>query len=345
MRIAQVIDQLGTGGAERVCVNLTNLFARNGFEVKLIVFDKIGSFFDLIDTNVEVVVLNKKEGKLKAYRKIVEEVQAYDIIHVHMRQTYRFIQKAFLIFGKRKKVILHDHYGKIGINKKVPLFYKNLFKPTFYIGCTTLLTDWARWKVKMKEEHVFFVNNFVLQQSGSVINYPKRSGLVLVANLKEVKNHRFAISLAHALDKKLTIYCSNASGDYYEELRILLEDLNYSNQVNFITGCHNVQAEFGKYELGLLTSFSEGDPLVIMEYLAQGLPCLVSDVGEAVKVINQHFPWMVQRDFELNNWIKAYPKATDVEPERIKNLYDTHFSEELYLNQYLEIYKIFLTIA
>ena len=40
MKILQVIDQLGLGGAERVCVNMANLLYREGYDVKLIVFDR-----------------------------------------------------------------------------------------------------------------------------------------------------------------------------------------------------------------------------------------------------------------------------------------------------------------
>lgn len=338
MRIIQIIDQLGAGGAERVCVNLVNLFARKGYNVKLIVLDQKGQLFQFIDENVEVVVLNKSKNKLLAYKKIVAEVQVGEIIHVHMRQTHRFLQKAFLLFGKRKKVILHDHYGKIGINQKVPLLYKSLFKPTIYIGCSQLLKTWAVSKMKLNSEDIFLINNFVLKQT-SPIDCVEPSGLVLVANLKKVKNHIFAIKLSKHLDQDLTIYCAHTRGDYYEQIRQIIETLDYTNRVHFVTGCINVQAELKKYKVGLLTSISEGDSLVVIEYLAQGIPCLVTNVGEAVKVIKETFPYMVLDNYDLKNWEDSYHKALKIKPNEIQNLFDTHYSQDYYLNQYLEVYN------
>lgn len=338
MKIVHVIDQLGLGGAERVCVNLINLFYQNGYDVKLILFDREGELLDLIDKGVPISVLEKKKGKLKAYRKIVQEVRDADIIHVHMRQNFRFIQKAFLLFGGKKKIILHDHYGRIAINKKVPMFYKTLFKPDLFIGCSQLLSDWAIEKVKIKPEKVFMINNFVVKYPIDEADKTGK-GLVLIGNLKPVKNHEFAIRLAKKLNETLTIYCSTIGGKYYEQLQKLIKDLDYAHKIKFATGCNNIQVELKKYKIALLTSLSEGDPLVIMEYLAQGIPCICSNVGESVKIIKKYYPHLVQNEFHLDSWEKAYGKAILLSSEDIEKIYDQHFTSQLYLNKYLNAYN------
>ena len=71
MKILQVIDQLGLGGEERVCVNMANLLYREGYDVKLIVFDRSGPLFDLIDKGLEVLVLGRKKHKFKAYKTLI----------------------------------------------------------------------------------------------------------------------------------------------------------------------------------------------------------------------------------------------------------------------------------
>ncbi|MGI9526486.1 MAG: glycosyltransferase [Weeksellaceae bacterium] len=340
LKIAQVIDQLGVGGAERVCLNLVNLFASMGYEVKLIVLDKKGPLFDLVHDQVKVVVLNKNKSKLKAYKKFTKEIDGYKIVHIHMRQTYRFAQKAFLIFGGKKPVILHDHYGKIAINQRVPLFYRTIFKPDVYIGCTTLLTNWAVQKLKVKQENTYFIKNFVIQEpQNNFIKKNNTNGLVLVANLKPVKNHAFAIQLAHRLGKDLTIYCSKTGGDYYQELLSIISKLDYHDHVHFITGCINVQKELCQYEAGILSSFSEGDALVLVEYLAQGLPVLTYNVGESVKIIESEFPEMVQTDFDLNKWEDSFYKVQKVDRGLVQNIFHKYYPEERYLKQYLSVYN------
>lgn len=338
MKITQVIDQLGVGGAERVCLNLCNLFAQKGHKVKLIVFDEIGPLFQLLDKHVEVVILNKKRNKFKAYRKFTQEVQDADIVHIHMRQVYRFAQKAFLLFGKKRKIIFHDHYGKIAVKKHAPMFYRTLFRPAIYIGCSKLLTDWAIQKLKIKPQNVFMIGNFVTQYSAEK---PKNNlqGWVMVGNLKSVKNHELAIRLAAEMQKELTIYCSETQGEYYEKLCKLIQSLNYQDKIHFKTGCYNVQAELNQYELALLPSISEGDALVVVEYMAQGIPFLVANVGESVKIIQQHFPFLVQKDYEIKNWKENYPKAIQLRSEEIKALYQNYFSEDLFLEKYMDVYQ------
>lgn len=346
MRIVQVIDQLGLGGAERVCVNLSNILHRNGNTVKIIVLRNKGELFDFIDEGIEVVVLNKNEGNFKAYKKFVSAIKDDDIIHAHMRSTYRFVRKAFLFCGGSKPTILHDHHGKIVTNESVPLLYKTFFKPQFYIGCSKLLTTWAVNKVKINPKNVFLVNNFVLQYKSLPVNKEDKNGLVLVGTLKKEKNHKLAIDIAKALDKNLTIYCSHTSdkNTYFQELKTYIKTLKVEDKIHFEMGCNNVQTELKKYELALLTSISEGDPLALIEYIAQGMPFLSSDVGEAVKVIKEYYPFLIQNDFSVENWVNNYSKAIEIEPEKIEDLYNKYFSSDLYLSQYLKIYETFFKI-
>lgn len=344
MKIVQVIDQLELGGAERVCVNLTNLFHRNGHDVKLIVLRNKGKLFDLIDEGIEVIKLNKDKGKFKAYKEFKSLVKDIDIIHVHMRVNYRFVQKAFLFLGGRKPVIFHDHYGKIVVNQKVPKFYKSLFKPYFYIGCSELLTNWAINKVNVSKDKVFLVSNFVLKYASNYKEDFKPNGIVMVGSLKEVKNHKLAIDIAKKLNKSLTIYCPSVGGSYYDGLLEYIDSINYKEKVHFLTGYNNVQAELKQYELALLTSTSEGDPLALIEYIAQGIPFLCSNVGEAVKVVKKYLPDTVQNDFDVDNWITNYHKVKMIKSSDIENLYDKYFSSNIYLNKYITIYNQFLSL-
>ena len=341
MKIVQVIESLGLGGAERVCVNLTNLLYRSGASVKIIILNKDGELFDLIDKGIEVVILYKKENKFKAYKEFKKHVEDVDVIHVHMRNSYRFVKKAFLFYGGSKPVILHDHYGKIVVNQRVPYFYKSFFKPDLFIGCSKLLTDWAINKVKIDKDKVFLVNNFVMKYTSETIVKNKK-GFVLVGNLKKVKNHKLAVDIAKSLDKELTIYCSglNKKNQYCKELLAYIEDLDYTSKVYFITGCNNVQLELKKYEFALLTSTSEGDPLALVEYLAQGIPFLCSNIGESVKVIEKYFPSFVQKNFNVDDWVKNYYKSINISQQEIEKVYEENFSSKLYLEKYKSIYNL-----
>lgn len=343
MKILQVIDQLWLGGAERVCVNMVNLLKRNNYDVKLVVFNQSGVLFDLVDKDVEIVVLETKKNRFKAYKRLIKEVKEADIVHIHMRQNYKYVKKTLLAYGLKKKLILHDHYGEIAVNKRIPTFYRSFYKPDIYIGCSKLLTDWALERVKLTKEDVFLVNNFVLRYELEKINKNvKREGLVLVGNLKPVKNHILAIQIAQKLGKEITIYCTQSNSSYFLNLKKQIEELGYTGSVHFVYNCTNIQLELFQYELALLTSISEGDPLVLIEYAAQGIPFLCSNVGESVKVLKKHFPSFVQDDYNIENWITNYSKAIKVASQDIQKVYDEHFSSDIFLKRYIDIYTYML---
>ena len=265
MKILQVIDQLGLGGAERVCVNMANLLYRNNYEVKMIVFDDSGELFELIDEGLEVVILHRKKYRFKAYKKLIKEVANAEVVHIHMRQNFKYVKKTLLAYGVKKKLILHDHYGDISWNKRIPTFYRSLYKPDLYIGCSELLTNWAKNIVGFKSDRVFLVNNFVLKYNVTISNGYKPQGLVLVGNMKPVKNHFLAVEIAKKLKMTLTIYCAKTDNSYFKNLENKIASIGMTDMVFFNHDSINVQTELYKYKYALLTSTSEGDPLALIE--------------------------------------------------------------------------------
>lgn len=339
MKILQVIDQLGLGGAERVCVNMANLLFRNGYDVKVVVFDQSGPLFELIDEGIEVVVLGRKKHKFKAYKTLIKEVRQADIIHIHMRQNYKYVKKTLLAYGVKKKLILHDHYGEIAVNKRVPTFYRSFYKPDLYIGCSKLLTDWATGIVKLDSKDVFLVHNFVLKYNSHQSKDFEKKGLVMVGNLKPVKNHFFAVEIAKKLQLDLTIYCAKNDNSYFRELKKKIANINMTDRVFFKHSSINVQEELYQYQYALLTSTSEGDPLALIEYLSQGIPFLSYNIGESVKIIQKYFPAFVQNTFEINEWLENFNKIKSVTNQEVASIYDTHYSAQGFLDKYIDIYK------
>ncbi|MDB2413599.1 glycosyltransferase [Flavobacteriaceae bacterium] len=339
MKILQVIDQLGLGGAERVCVNMANLLHRNNYDVKLVAFDDSGPLFDLIDEGVEVVILGRKKHKFKAYKKLIQEVKQADIVHIHMRQNYKYVKKTLLAYGVKKKLILHDHYGEIAVNKRIPTFYKSFYKPDLYIGCSELLTDWAKNNVGLDPSIVFLVHNFVLKYEVKTPKNTEKKGLVLVGNMKPVKNHFFAVEIAKELGLDITMYCSKTENTYFKSLQKKITAIGMSDNVFFKHGCINVQTELHQYNYALLTSTSEGDPLALIEYLSQGIPFLSYNIGESVKIIEKHFPFFVQHTFEKEEWIENFKELQNVTKEDVLSIYNQHYSSQGFLEKYIAIYQ------
>lgn len=73
--------------------------------------------------------------------------------------------------------------------------------------------------------------------------------------------------------------------DYFAECTTLVNALGLTNIIKF-TGPVDVKTYYPCFDLQVLTSISEGQPLVILEGFCSGLPCVASDVGACREMIN-----------------------------------------------------------
>ncbi|MCA0972051.1 GT4 family glycosyltransferase PelF [Halobacillus litoralis] len=72
--------------------------------------------------------------------------------------------------------------------------------------------------------------------------------------------------------------------EYAAECTEMIEQLGLSSAV-FLTGKVNIIEYLPKFDLCLLTSISEGQPLAVLEGMAAGLPWITTDVGSCAELI------------------------------------------------------------
>ncbi len=138
MKILHIIPQLGLGGAERIVVNLCNIFARQGHEVAIgIFFDSdvtANTLADELHPEVNVISFKKKTGlDLRLNAKIERYLDNFhpDVVHCHLR-TLPYMFKS-IIKHKDTRFIYTFHnaadfnkYG--GLTNLYHLYERYLFK-------------------------------------------------------------------------------------------------------------------------------------------------------------------------------------------------------------------------
>lgn len=74
--------------------------------------------------------------------------------------------------------------------------------------------------------------------------------------------------------------------EYEATIRGLIDELKIKDAVTFTGFCRDVPAELAKIDLFVLPSlFGEGMPMVLLEAMASGVPCIASDVEGVTEVI------------------------------------------------------------
>ena|SRR3990167_1360062 len=125
-------------------------------------------------------------------------------------------------------------------------------------------------------------NNFSLLRQ----NLEIKSGsfvMIIVANLFAYKGHA---DLFHALDliqsdlpSDWILLCVGKDMGIGKELKALADDLNLLSHIQWIGECSDVLPLLSLAHLGILCSHEEGFSNSILEYMAMGLPMIVTDVG------------------------------------------------------------------
>jgi len=348
--IVHIIDTLDAGGAERVLVTLCNLFHSKGHKVAVITTLRKGILADQLAPGIEVKELQRSsKWSLGAMARLVEWCKPFNVVHIHSSHNLRFVFLAAKLFYLRKQLFFHEHFGSIEIDERVHWHQKLIYPSITLIAVSRKIYDWALEKAKLSTEKVFLLPNSVPQ---SHIIYPQKQRsqllkLLMVANFRPAKHMEFALKLVQALKQQqqvqLTLVGQPANKEYYAAIKEQIDVLQLNDVVSIRTDCTNVQDIMYEFDAAIHTAKSESGPLVLIEYMAQGLPFLTYKTGEVVYQIEEALPFCVIDNFEVDRWIQQLQALLQmpVTPlrEQLYHQYNLHYSEEQYYQACLNIYQ------
>lgn len=354
MKVIQIIDTLGPGGAERVMVNLANLLHKKkeaNLQVSILCLDKYGDLLQFVDPQIKIRCLNRSGNYNPLdYIKLATILKQYDIVHVHMRHVLKYVYFCKSLFGLKQKIVFHDHYGGIGIDRGYSTYLKKAIKSSSYIGVSKELTEWARKDLNV--DQTYLLRNIIIADNCNKHIENKRGKtckLLLVSHFRSQKNIAFAIDLINELNKEnnanfqLDIIGRIVEKDYYKKILKHINSKGLEKKINVILNCFNVQQILFQYDMAIHVSKSETGPLVLIEYLAHGLPFLTYQTGEVVDQINNDVPEFILNNFQLSNWIGSVKNLLNQDQNNVKDrlnkIFNKYYSPEIYIKKCLKIYQ------
>ena len=338
MRVLQVIDTLNIGGAEKVLVTINNLLAQKAIYSDVLLLTGNGPLTNELIEGTKIFSLHRRQKF--SYKKMYEAhtiCKGYDLIHVHMRHCYAYIRLLQLIFKGTYKVILHDHFGDIEINKDVPFSLSGIFKPKYYIGVSPTLVQWAKHSLKIADKNCFLLMNTVTPSKSKKANKSRRTNkIMLVSNIRPTKNIEFAIKLAASAGYKLTIYGNRESEGYFHAIKKLCDEHRFSIR----EGITDLANEYPKYDMAIHCSRSETGPLVLLEYMSRAMPFLSYNTGAVADTIATQLPIYFIDNFQTGEWQRSIQAILAKEEHaELVDAFNKFFSPEKYIDNCLHIYQ------
>jgi glycosyltransferase involved in cell wall biosynthesis len=353
MNILQLIDTLEAGGAERMAVNFANALAEKEYFSGLISTRKEGVLKNKISSNVDYCFLKKtKRIDLKATFALKNYLKSNNIDIIHVHGSSFFIAFLSKIIYPRVKIVYHEHLGNRANQSKfqnVALIFCSLFFDKIIV-VNTDLKFWFDKNCFTKKK--YFLPNFSdlsIHEKHTFLKGKVGKRIVFLANLKNPKNHLFALksffdSQIYNQDWTLHLIGKNFNDVYFLELENFITTHHLENQIFIYGDCSDVLHILQQADVGLLASTSEGFPLTLLEYGLAKLAVISTNVGFCKEVINPK-NGLLFSPLEIEGLKKCFVEMTSNSEKMsffANNLHQTvieKYGKMMVLNQLIEIYK------
>src|SRR5262249_13797039 len=125
---------------------------------------------------------------------------------------------------------------------------------------------------------------------------PSRRLVTIVANLREVKDHRTFLRAARRVRAELpdSAFVLAGDGPLLEPLKLFAAELGVADSTAFIGRCDRVADLLDASDVCVLSSRSEGFSNSVLEYMAARRPVVATDVGGAQEAVaHNHCGYLV----------------------------------------------------
>lgn len=301
----------------------------------------------MYDSHTYRSIFNLKDNII-AYKNFMKILKNNDIEVIHCNTPIGGMIGR--ICGKKAR-IKHIIYTAHGFHfyKGAPLLNRTIFK-----WAERLMAHWTDSIITMNEEDYQAAQKFTLKLEGKVFYVPgvgidteaykkvkinkkkKRAELGLndddillisMGDLVKRKNHKIAIKAVKKINNSKVHYLICGVGSEMNNLIKLSKSLGIDKQVHFLGFRSDVNELLKISNIFLFTSLQEGLPRSLMEAMASGLPCVISDIrGNRDLIIEGKGGYLVKRNDideyakRINELIQDRKLRIQMEKENIERI-------------------------
>ena len=298
------------GGIERASVNLANLFSSNGIDVTLLILDKTPESFYEINSGVKIVHDNLHFGITKTGNVVTRKLQFVGHIrklgrilntlqpNIVISTEYAFTIAAYLVYRRKARLISWEHHHFYWIKKNK--FWQTLFNAIYPKVNTVVCLN--------KTESILFntigcrtvvIPNFVTNQEQ--ISNIEEKNLLTVGWLIKRKGVDMIPEIAEKVKEKHPDWRWKIIGD--GPFSSLLQQEISKRKINDfleILPPHSsdLSLVYQNTSIYVMTSRFECFPMVLLEALSYGIPCIAFNcpTGPADIIKNYEDGYLIEKE-------------------------------------------------
>ena len=315
-KILHVVISMVVGGAERLVYDMVRYPAFADNPPVICCMDSLGDLGEkLREEGYRVYCKGRKPGldfsMILWLRDIIRKENA-DVVHAHQYSPLFYAVPAAFLAG-RKRVVYTEH-GRF--YPDIKSWKRQMFNPLLALGVDHLVSiSDATAKAMASNDNlparrIKIIHNGIdaSQMNTTFDRAAKRRELGLsescrilgtAARLNSIKNIQMMIRGLRRILETVPDTCLVIAGEGDEEvvLKALAHDLGIADHVIFIGLRFDLPEIYPLFDAFLLTSFSEGISITLLEAMACGVPAVVTDVGGNREVVVEgETGWLVPVD-------------------------------------------------
>lgn len=355
IKILMFIDGLRGGGKERQLVQLVKgLSSKNNINCEIAVMNEDIHYREIYDLDIKIHFLIRKTKidptiLYKLY-KICKEFKP-DIIHTWDTMTSLYVTPIAKLLNIKLVIgsirMAPDHINAFSLSWLISLI-------TFPFADKIVSNSYAGLRsYKVKKNGVCIHNGFDLSRIKNIEDkniVRQKFGLSsekivgIVANFTDLKDYTtYFLAAKKVLDNRKDVsFIAIGGGVYLEKFKFIA---NNHDNIKLVGIQNHVESIINTFNVGVLSTYTEGISNSIMEYMALGKPVIATDGGGTKElVINGKTGFLVQPksidemadriDYLLNN----QEIAKEMGAEGKKRI-ETEFSLEKMIRAYFQLYK------
>lgn len=301
--VLHVINDLNTGGAEKLLKNLIPVLQEKGINCSILMLDGKDTFISMELSEKYNIILNYAGKDLNIYNpfiifKLRPYLKNYDIIHAHLFPSQYWIAIAKKIFSLKSVLITTEHSPD---NKRRRLLILRLFERFIYrqykyvIAVSGNAAESMRKHLNEFSQRIRIIENGIdIKNISDAIPYSKDElipgcsiniKLILnVARFHKTKDHATLIkSMLHLPEDHHLVLVGE--GELKSSSIELVKELNLESRIHFLGARQDVERILKSIDIVIMSSFYEGLSLSAIEGMASGKPLIASDVAGLHEIV------------------------------------------------------------
>ncbi|WP_264553437.1 glycosyltransferase [Flavobacterium sp. N2038] len=363
MKILHVINNMVTGGAEKLLLDTIPLFNVKNCQVDLLLID--GTDYPYLKklkefNNCNIYYLNSKNiySPLNIFR-IIPFLRKYDLLHVHLFPAQYWVAFAKLISFSNTKLVFTEHStsNRRMENRLFRLIDKQIYKIYHKVVCiSSEIKKVLMLHANLNESKLVIVENGInldlFNRSAAIKKNSIDKNLcdndivlIQVAGFRYQKDQVTTVKSLQYLPINVKLVLVG-DGEFKEDLKKLVDDLNLIDRVFFLGIRLDVPVLMKSSDIVVISSHWEGMPLSVIEGMAAKKPVVASNVAGVTQLVDG-FGILFEKgnEIELAEKIKTllvddiyYRKIAERGFERAKK-YDINCMVDQQINLYKELLK------